>query len=142
MRLFILTLAALSLSSPALAHDRSAEQRIADRMNDPEMQEQISSGVSAALAAILDLRIGALERAIDPHSAAHPDDTLRDRAERDDPYLEDRVADQTQRSTRQLGTMAGELAVLMPQLRNMAADMERKIGDIGARHDRDDEWND
>lgn len=142
MRLFIVSLAALSMAMPALAQESLPEQRVADRMNDPAMQDRIESGVSAALAAILDLRIGAMERAIDPRSPAHPDDTLRDRAERDDPYFEDRIADQTHRSTRQLGAMAGEFAVLMPQLRHMAADMQRRISDIGMRNEDEDAWND
>ncbi|MBB5684021.1 hypothetical protein [Sphingobium boeckii] len=142
MRLLILSLAALSMATPALAREPLPEQRVADRMNDPAVQNRIESGVSAALAAILDLRIGAMERAIDPHSRAHPDDTLRDRAERDDPYFEDRIADQTQRSTRQLGAMAGAFAVVMPQLRTMVAEMERHIGDIGMHADGDDGWSD
>lgn len=143
MRRFAITIALLSLTTPVLAHEAAPEARIAEQMNDPAMQAHVANSVSAALAALLDLRIGGMERAIDPHSSAHPDDTVRDRALEHDPDLEDRVADDAHRVTRGMGAMAGQMAILMPELREMASDMGRKLKDMRQRYPAGgDDWDD
>lgn len=134
MRRTIIAFASLAVvASPALARDEAPEAEIARKMADPVVQEHVAEAVSGALGAVLDMRIGALEKAIDPRSEATDEDTLRDRVGRDDPDLEERVGDRTKAMTGAMASATARLADMLPALRNAMGDLAGQIGDIGAR---------
>lgn len=130
--LFMLAISAAALAaSPALAQS-APEARVAATLNDPYVQDRISGTMSEIVSSFLDLRIGGIERAIDPWSRAHPNDRLRDRV---DPYLEDDVELEARRATRAMGAMADEFAILAPELRASAARIGRSIDRAADRYD-------
>lgn len=147
MRYFVLGLMALAAAAPAAArdHDRAPEAEIAEKMNDPVMQDRVTDAMSGVMGAVLDMRVGEIERAIDPSSRTPRDETLRDRAERDDPWFEERMAHRTRAMTGAMGAMATQMAVMMPELRRVMADMAVRVADIGSRvsiPDYEDDWDD
>jgi hypothetical protein len=123
-----LTFAAL----PAAAHDDPLD-RTADDLTDPVRQDAIAGGLAAMTAAMLDLRVGPFLRAID--SAEYPDDP----ADIDpDTRLGDIAGPEARRAPYELaarvpammdtmGAMAGEMAVMRPELEAMARRMERAM---------------
>lgn len=118
MRAVYFALSAVALAAPAVASAQyrpAPEVVVADRLNDPYLQDRISDAMSGVLGAVLDFRIGEVERAIDPYSRAHPRETLRDRS---NPYLEDDIRYQTQRTTRAMGAVADQAVIAMPALRD------------------------
>jgi hypothetical protein len=123
-------LAALGFATSAMAHDADRKAAIAAEMaNDPAVQEHVADSVSDAVAALLDFRVGALERAANPFSNARRSDTLRDRMERDDPYFEQRSHANARRATRAAGVMADEFAGMLPELRARLARMKHRLHD-------------
>lgn len=134
MRALKIAFSVVALGLPGAAFAQSPEIEVAERLNDPVMQEGVARSVSGALAALLDLRIGALERAIDPWSDADPRATLRDRA---DPYLEDDIEYETRRATATMGAVVDEVAIMMPELRGVASRIAGRI-DAAARIDARD----
>lgn len=133
MRVLLIPALALAFAAtPALAQ-HAPEAVVADLANDPGVQRHVEDRVSDAVDAVLDMRIGSLERAANPWSRARRDDTLGDRLERDDPYLRDRIDRNTRRGTRMMGAMASEFAALMPELRASMGRLSRRIDDIRAR---------
>lgn len=124
--------ALLFAASPAIAQDDAPEAEIARKMADPAVQDHVANVVSSTLGAILDLRIGGLERAIDPESGASDDDTLRDRVGRDDPDFEERMGDRTRAMTGVMASATAQLAHMLPGLRAAMGDLAGQIGDIGA----------
>lgn len=151
MRVLMLPLAMLAFAAPAHARDGAPapEQKLAERLNDPVMQDRVAGAMSGVMGALLDLRVGELERAIDPDAPVSRDETLRDRAERDDPYFEERMAHRTRAMTGTMGAMATQFAHMMPELRKTMAEMAGRMADIGSRvklPDSDsatsDDWDD
>ena len=100
-------------------------------LDDPAVQEGVADTVSDAVAAMLDIRVGALERAANPFSNARRSDTLRDRLDRDDPGFEDRIHDRARYATRAAGVMAGEFANMLPELRARLARVKHRLRDDG-----------
>lgn len=134
MRRIIIAFASLSVAtSPAFARDEAPEAEIAKKIADPVVQEHVAEAMSGALGAVLDMRIGALERAIDPRSEATDDDTVRDRIGRDDPDFEERMGDRTRAMTGAVASVTERLVDMLPALRNAMGDLAGQIGDIGAR---------
>ncbi|MCJ8156658.1 hypothetical protein [Sphingomonas sp. LaA6.9] len=147
MRYFVLGLVALAFTAPVHAQDNDVapEERIAKTMNDPVMQDRVAGAMSGVMGAVLDMRIGEIERAIDPTSRTPRDETLRDRAERDDPYFEERMTHRTRAMTGTMGAMATQMVVMMPELRRLMAEMAGRMADIGSRvslPDYEYDWDD
>lgn len=147
MRYFVFGLVAFAFTAPVQARDQDVapEERIAETMNDPVVQDRVTGAMSGVMGAVLDMRIGEIERAIDPTSPASRDETLRDRAERDDPYFEQRMAHRTRAMAGTMGAMATQMVVMMPQLRKMMAEMAGRMADIGSTvsiPDYEDDWDD
>jgi len=136
MRFLIVSLAALAVATPAFAQ-QPAPADVARMLDSPIVQEGVANRVSDAVAAILDTRVGAVERAVNPFSDARRDDTLRDHIERDDPNFEARVHRDTRRATRAAGVMAGEFAAMLPELRARLSTMKHRLRDLD---DRDPEF--
>lgn len=130
MRVLLVSIAALAAATPAMAHDVDRKAAIAAELaNDPAVQDHVADSLSEAVAAMLDFRVGALERAANPFSSARRSDTLRDRMERDDPYFEQRLHTNARRATRAAGVMADEFAAMLPELRSRLARVKDRLHD-------------
>ena len=93
-----------------------------------------------AAEAILDVPVGGVVRAIDPHRRVGRDDTIADVSR--DPYLRERVRDSVGGLSVAMQDIMAQVAVLAPELRRSMAglenNMDRAIRDSRARrHDRD-----
>jgi len=149
MRFLLASLAALVVAPPALAQ-QPAPADVARMLDNPVVQEGVADRVSDAVAAMLDTRVGAVERAVNPFSDARRSDTLRDRVERNDPHFEARVHDDTRRATRAAGVMAGEFTAMLPELRARLANIKHRLRNLddrapelrGRTDRRDDRYDD
>ncbi len=132
MRFLFVSIIALSVATPALAQ-RPAPADVAGMLDSPIVQEGVADRVSDAVAALLDTRVGAVERAVNPFSDARRSDTLRDRVERDDPNFEARIHDDTRRATRAAGVMASEFTAMLPELRARLANIKHRLRNADGR---------
>jgi hypothetical protein len=125
-------------TSPALAGSRTQEDaemaRVADKLNDPRMQSAMSGMMVAMADMFMDLRIDKLRAAIariDPESRNDRDwdgaRTLGDMMRRDDPNFREKLEDGSRMAVGTMGAMAGTMADMMPQLRQMGERMGRDM---------------
>ncbi len=126
MRFLFVSIVALSAATPALAQ-RPAPAQVAGMLESPVVQEVVADRVSDAVAALLDTRVGAVERAVNPFSDARRSDTLRDRVMRDDPNFEARIHRDTRHATRAAGVMASEFSAMLPELRARLANIRHRL---------------
>lgn len=128
---FIVAIAALAASAPA--HARSAQHdldRAGDALSSPIAQELAAAQMSRMLGAIMDIRIDGIARAMEPLDRGRMSDdleggrTLGDLAERDDPYFEDRLRDNTRHAVGSMGALAKAMATALPELERAARRME------------------
>jgi hypothetical protein len=129
MRILIFPLAALAFATPALAQG-VAPAEVAGMLDSPIVQDKVADTVSDAVSAVLDTRVGAMERVVNPFSGARRSDTLRDKIERDDPYFEDRIHRNTRRATAAAGVMASEFATMLPELRARLAAVKHRMRNL------------
>jgi hypothetical protein len=131
-------------AAPAAA--QVADERIlegADILADEATQDRLARTMRAMTRALLAMPVGPLAEAvreIDPDSpmAAMPADTrLADLAGDDAEDLPDRLAGQSRVMMRSMGTLARQLAVMAPVLRDMASDMAAQM-ERGMRDARED----
>lgn len=138
-------LGALALSAvPAAAEDRPLG-RIAEDLSDPERQAAMAGALEALSAALLDLKVGPFMKAMDRagHGAAtrdiDPDATLADVAGPEARRMPRELADKLPVMMGVMGTMAGELEGMVPELEAMGKRMERRMESAmgeAARRDR------
>jgi hypothetical protein len=146
----LMAVAALLLvsTSPALAGSRTQEDaemaRVADKLNDPRMQSAMSGMMVAMADMFMDLRIDKLRAAIariDPESRNDRDwdgaRTLGDMMRRDDPNFREKLEDGSRMAVGTMGAMAGTMADMMPQLRQMGERMGRDMEKAMKRLPRD-----
>jgi hypothetical protein len=117
--------AAQAQSSPTFPQEMDDD--IVRSLPPPEVVEDMAHGLGRAAEAILDVPIGRVVRAIDPTSRAHPNETLGDLAERDDPYARDRIRDSVGGLAAGMGDMMASVAVIAPALRRSLADLEHNL---------------
>jgi hypothetical protein len=145
-----LILAASAIAFAASAAQAQSSPSFPEGMDDdivrslppPEVMEDMAHGVGRAAEAVLDVPIGRVVRAIDPTKRVHPDETLGDLAERDDPYARERIRDSIGGLAAGMGDMMASVAVVAPALRRSMADLERNLERAmresrGRRYDRD-----
>ena len=89
MRSALLPLAALTFATPALAAESSAQRELthmADTLNDPSNQAAISGALGAMMAAVLDIRVDGIAKALEGMNGGKPvtmhGSTVRDLAKR------------------------------------------------------------
>lgn len=132
--IFVLPLALLALPAPAFAaeHDNDLA-RVAEQLQAPRTQDALADTLGAFVGALLDLKIGGVANAaakVDPQARANPVDpemTLGDMAARDNPDFADNLDDDVRTGTRMLGSMAGAMAEMLPQLSELARDVEARV---------------
>lgn len=134
MRKLIIAGAALLAATPALAqpssydedHDYEARD---ERPLDARELGRMADAMDRMVGAILDLPVGGIAAAVDPlgRGGVRADDTMRDLAERDDPYAEQRIRAGIRGTARGVGAMSETLAQMMPMLRRSIDEMSRSF---------------
>ena len=146
MRKLIIAAGALAFAAPAFAqppHPRDSD--IVRELPHPEEIEELGDTVARVADAIMDVPVGPIADAVDPHRRGrHRNETLGDVASRDDPYARERIRHQVGAATVGLGAVMEEVAVVTPVLRRSLEDAARRMEDAmaGRRgrdrdHDRD-----
>lgn len=141
---YALPLALLALPAPAFAAEGDEDfARVADQLQDPRTQDALADTLGAFVAAMLDLKVGGIANAVakvDPKARAErvdPDMTVGDMAARDNPDFAENLDDDVRDGTRMLGTMAGAMAEMLPQLADLARDVEARVEQARDRARRD-----
>lgn len=148
MHRFAVAALLLVSASPALAAPRSQEDaemaRLADRLNDPRMQSAMSGMMVAIADMFIDLRVDKLRAAIakiDPEARDNRDwdgaRTLGDMMRRDDPNFREKLEDGSRMAVGTMGAMAGTMADMLPELRQMGERMGRDMEKAMKRLPRD-----
>lgn len=134
MRKLIIAGAALAAAAPALAQpgayydDYDARY---ERPLDTRDIGRVATAMDRMVGAILDLPVGGIAAAVDPlgRGGVHPRDTVRDLAERDDPYAEQRIRAGIRGTARGVGVMTESFARMLPVLRRSLDEMSRSFED-------------
>ena len=104
-------------------------QGMADTLNDPSTQAAVAGALGAAMAAVLDIRVDKMAKALEPLNGGKKlkmkGNTLREMAERQDPKFERKMEEGTKTAVRSAGSLAQALAVMIPELQKAA----KKMGD-------------
>ena len=137
MRSVLLSLLAASLASPACASEPATQERIdrlADKLNDPATQEAMSAVVGAMTAAVLDVRVDGMAKAIETMNGGKPVDlhgrTVRDLATRDNPDFERHLQADTRQAVGAMGGMASAMSEMLPELERAARRMKQALPDM------------
>ncbi len=116
---------ALALSTPAMAADGPSKttrdaQEMAEKLNNPAVQSAMVTGLDGMLAALLDMRIDGIAKALEPLNGGKKikmkGSTVREMAERDDRNFEKKMHGSTRAMASGMGALASALAAAMPQL--------------------------
>lgn len=134
MRSALLPLAVLAFATPALAAESSAQRemnRMADRLNDPENQATISGALDAMMAAILDIRVDGIAKALERANGGKPVEmhgsTVREMATRDDPDFERKMQSDTRAAIGAAGGLAAAGAAMVPEVEKAARKMKEAL---------------
>jgi|GWRWMinimDraft_15_1066023.scaffolds.fasta_scaffold25466_2 hypothetical protein len=134
MRSALLPLAALTFATPALAAESSAQReiaRVADTLNDPSNQAAISGALGAVMAAILDIRVDGIAKALEGMNGGKPvrmnGSTVRELVTRDDPEFERKMQSDTQAAVGAAGGLASAGAAMIPELEKAARRMKEAL---------------
>jgi hypothetical protein len=104
-------------------------QGMADKLNDPSTQAAMAGALGAVMAAVLDMRVDKMAKALEPLNGGKKlkmkGNTLREIATRDDPKFERKMEEGTKTAVRSAGSLAQALAVMLPELQKAA----KKMGD-------------
>jgi hypothetical protein len=120
-----LALSTAALSTPAMATDAPSQtsqdaQEMADKLNNPAVQSAMVTGLDGMLAALLDMRLDGIAKALEPLNGGKKlrmkGKTVRELAERDDPRFEQKMHGNTRAMASGMGALASALAAAMPQL--------------------------
>ena len=125
------TVAAAQTTPPVETSSEAQQdvQGMADTLNDPSTQAVVAGALGAAMAAVLDIRVDKMAKALEPLNGGKKlkmkGNTLREMAERQDPKFERKMEEGTKTSVRSAGSLAQALAVMIPELQKAA----KKMGD-------------
>lgn len=116
---------------PALARERErGPSEIAEKLNDPEMQQGMASALSAMTEALMSIKLApfaeAMERMGDKKTARRidRDATLGDMAGRDGQRVQREVAQRVPQMMGMMAGMAGAMEQMLPALEAMGKQME------------------
>lgn len=132
MRTFIIAGAALFAAAPALAQPPVYEDDYEvrdERPLDARDVGRMAQAMDRMVGAIMDLPVGGIAAAVDPlgRGGVHPRDTVRDLAERDDPYAEQRIRAGIRGTAHGIGAMTESFARMLPVLRRSIDEMSRSV---------------
>jgi hypothetical protein len=130
---------AASLLAPALlwaapaaaqAYPDPRDEEIVRSLPHPGQIEHMGDTLGRVAEAILDVPVGPILDAVDPHHRRHHrDETLGDIAAHDDPYARERMRDRIGAATAGAAAAADQLAILTPVLRRSLEDATRRMQD-------------
>ena len=132
MRSALLAIVALSVSVPAFAADAPSRatleaEEMAAKLNNPIARRAMTGAVDAMLAALLDVRVDGIAKALEPMNGGKEINThgrsVREIAERDDPDFENKMHRSTTAAIGSMGALASGLAAAMPELEAAMAKM-------------------
>ena len=139
MRSVLLPIFALAFATPAMAAvqaptDSQAEvQAMADKLNNPAVQDALSGSFSTMIAAVMDINVDGIAKALEPLNQGRKikmhGHTLREMAARNDPHFEAKLHDQSRAAIGGMGALASAFAAMLPQLEAAA----KKMGDAMPR---------
>lgn len=137
MRSALLPLVALTFATPAYAAESSAQREVtqmADMLNDSSNQAAISDALGAMMAAILDIRVDGIAKALERVNGGKPvkmhGNTVREMAAHDDPDFEHRIQSNTRAAVGAAGGLASAVAVMIPELEKAARKMESALPEM------------
>jgi hypothetical protein len=107
------------------------DEEIVRSLPNPREIEIVGDAAARAADAILDTPVGPLREAIEGRrlSRREREETLGDRAAKNDPYFRDRMRDQIGVASVAVGVLAEQMAVMTPVLRRTLEDVERRVED-------------
>lgn len=132
----------LVFAAPVSAQDMAPESEWAERLADPEFQEQMAGMLGGFMTVILDIPIGqfataaqqaipeGLEDKVDRDgklSRIEPDMTIGDLAGGDDPDFEEDMQGKLRKGSAMAGILASEIGALLPQLKAISERMKRRM---------------
>ncbi|MBA3678181.1 MAG: hypothetical protein H0W74_12400 [Sphingosinicella sp.] len=124
------------------------DEAIVRSMPDRREIEDMTGVAARAADAILDTPVGPLREAIEGRKLSRRErqETLGDRASKDDPYFRERMRDQIGVASVAVGALAEQMAVMAPVLRRTLEDVERRVEDAARgvpprEYDRRDDPN-
>ncbi|MEL6875986.1 MAG: hypothetical protein AAGM33_10980 [Pseudomonadota bacterium] len=132
----------LVIAAPVSAQDRTPESEWAERIADPEFQEQMAGMLGGFMTVLLDIPIGqfaqAAQKAIPEGfedkvdrdgtlSRVDPDMTIGDLAREDNPDFEEDMQGKLRKGSAMAGILASEIGALLPQLKAMSERMKRRM---------------
>ena len=131
MRSALLPVFAIAFATPAMAGESQAQHdvdRMADTLNDPSTQAAVSGAVGAMMAAILDMRVDGVVKALESVNGGKPvkmhGRTVRELAERDNPDFERDMQSDTRAAVGAMGGLASAASVMIPELEQAARKMK------------------
>ena len=140
MRSALFTVIALVVATPTVAAAQSTSetqqdvQGMADTLNDPSTQAAAAGILGAAMAAVLDIRVDKMAKALEPLNGGKKlkmkGNTLREMAEREDPKFERKMEEGTKSAVRSAGSLAQALAVMIPELQKAAKKMGNALPNL------------
>ena len=137
MRSALLPLAALTFATPALAAESSAQRELthmADTLNDPSNQAAISGALGAMMAAVLDIRVDGIAKALEGMNGGKPvtmhGSTVRDLAKRDNPDFERKMQSDTRAAVGAAGGLASAMALMLPELEKAGRKMKDTLPEM------------
>jgi hypothetical protein len=135
MRSVLFTAFAVVVATPTLATAQSTSeaqqdvQGMADTLNDPSTQAAMAGALGAVMAAVLDIRVDKMAKALEPLNGGKKlkikGNTLREMAEHQDPKFERKIEEGAKTAVRSAGSLAQALAVMLPEIQKAA----KKMGD-------------
>lgn len=125
--------AAVDDGSPAIADRDDDISDVADRMDDPLIQDGISNTVERMAGAMMNMRVGPLAEAIERarpgtvNRRIRRDSTVGDLAGRDADYMPERLGDKSREVMGMMGGFARAMASMMPEFERLGREMEDSV---------------
>lgn len=132
----------LVIAAPVSAQEMAPESEWAERIADPEFQEQMAGMLGGFMTVLLDISIGqfaeAAQKAIPEGfedkvdrdgtlSRVDPDLTIGDLARKDNPDFEQDMQGKLRKGSAMAGILAAEIGALLPQLKAMSERMKQRM---------------
>lgn len=134
MRLLALAaaLAAATASTPAFAADDPYQPRVAERLNDPLVQDTLASSIAIMGRVLMDMNVAPMMEAMakatgDDPAYVDPDTTVGDLAGPDARYMPEEMAERVPQVMGAMAGMAEGMEDMVPALRDMAEQVRRSI---------------
>ena len=134
MRVVLLALPLSLIAAPAMAAPPRAVPELPRELTDPAMADKLGQAMGALTRAVMDLKVGEVEAAVEGREPTAADKNRRVRDTIGDPALEQTVEAQAARSGRAMQAGVKAMAKAMPSilsaLDGVQADVERAVANL------------